>query len=163
MKAVLAILVAGAFTACSAKPPPPAMAPTRVETSTAALTSAEADPATIACEMVCEGARIDGVDYHAAAIADANRTVASMHDDLLACYQKRLATHPRAHASLTFDVVLEPDGTVRRVETTGGAMLGEKALRCMTERMQHAAFAPVHGGGTLRMHLPLTFRTTQNL
>jgi hypothetical protein len=165
MKAVLAILVSGLLIACATKPlPGPSVAPLApTETSTAALTSAEADPATLGCELVCEGARIDGVDYHAAAVADANRVIGTMHDDLLACYKNRLVTHPRAHASLTFDVVIEPDGTDRRVDTTGGAMLGDKALRCMTDRIQRGVFAPVHGGGTLRVHVPMTFRTTQNL
>lgn len=163
MKAVLTILVCGVFTACATKPPPAPAVPPH-ETTSAALTSAEtveADPATIGCEVVCEGARIDGVDYHAAAVTDANRVIGAMHDDLLACYRKRLATNPRAHASTTFDVILEPDGTVRRVETTGGAMLGDRALRCMTDRIQRGVFAPVFGGGTQRVHVPLTFRTTQ--
>ena len=164
MKVVLAILVAGVLTACATKAPPP---PT--QTTSAALTavepaeSAEADPATIGCELVCDGARIDGADHHAVAVADADRVIAAMHDDLLACYKQRLVTHPRAHATLTFDIVLEPEGKVRRIETTGGAMLGEKALRCMTDRLERGTFAPVHGGGTLRVHVPMTFRTTQNL
>jgi hypothetical protein len=171
MKPVFVLLVAGVFTACATKGPPPA-APTPIETTSAALTSAEgpaanesaeADPATIACELVCDGARIDGVDHHAAVVAEADRVVGAMHDDLLACYKKRLVTHPRAHASLTFDIVLEPDGTVRKVETTGGAMLGDKAMRCMTERLARGGFAPVRGGGTLRVHVPMTFRTTQSL
>lgn len=165
MKAVLASVVFAALVvACASKPPPPP-----VTTSSAALTTpsekeaADVEPATIGCELVCEGARIDGVDHHAAAVADADRVVGAMHEDLLACYRKRLVTNPRAHASLTFDIVIEPDGTVRKIETTGGAMLGDKTIRCMTERLERGVFAPVHGGGTLRIHVPITLRTTQNL
>lgn len=160
MKLPLALLFfTAACTATSTQPPP---------ASTTAVTShdmAEAQPATIGCEVVCEGARIegDGIDHHAAAVADADRVVAAMHDDLLLCYRARLRTHPRAHASLTFDVVLEPDGRVRRIETTGGAMLGDATLKCMTDRLEKGAFAPVHGGGTLRIHVPITLRTTQNI
>ena len=83
---------------------------------------------------------------------------AAMRDDLLACYAARVRQKPEAHAFLGIDLVLEPTGAVRSVETTGGALLGDKAMKCIVERVKKAKFAPVHGGGTLQIHVPFTFR-----
>jgi hypothetical protein len=137
--------------------------PPAVATTTAALT-APAPPADD-CEIVCtdldvvaETPRIDEPDRHAAAVADARAVIASMHEDLVACYRKGLAARPRAHGSPTFDLVIEEDGSVRKVETTGGAPLGDVTMACMTRRMTRAHFAPVYGGGTLRIHVPLILR-----
>lgn len=158
---LLASLFVASSVACASSPPPPAPAPTSGPTPVTAAEIAEAQPATIGCELVCEGARIEGVDHHAAAVKNADEVVAAMHDDLLACYQARVRTHPRANASLTFDIVIGPDGSVRSIETTGGSMLGPKTVKCMTDRLERGTFAPVYGGGTLRIHVPITLRTTQ--
>ncbi len=152
----IAILACGAVAACAHGSPPPAASTTRI-------TSAEPEP--VACEVECGGAsvvpepaRAPEPDYHAAAVADADRVMASMRDDLLACYEKRLATNPQARAFVMLDIVLQADGRVRRVDATGGGMLGDAALTCMTSRVTRASFAPVHGGGTLRLQVPLTLR-----
>jgi len=97
-------------------------------------------------------------DIHARAVADANAVLASMHDDLVACYRARAAVKPRAHAFLTIDIVVQEDGTVRRVETTGGALLGDAAMRCIVDRVQRGKFAPVDGGGTRHIHVPFAFQ-----
>jgi hypothetical protein len=97
-------------------------------------------------------------DHHADAVADADAVFAGMHDDLLACYRPRAARDPRAHAFVTVDVVLNPDGTVRSVATTGGAMLGDAGLACISRRVRRATFAPVWGGGTLHLSVPMSFR-----
>jgi hypothetical protein len=47
---------------------------------------------------------------------------------------------------------------VRRVETTGGALLGDATLKCITQRLTRGVFEPPHGGGTLRIQVPLTLR-----
>jgi hypothetical protein len=98
------------------------------------------------------------VDVHAAAVANVDRVFAGMHDDLLACYRARLAVDPTAHAFLTIDMVLGPDGNVRTVETTGGARLGDKGLACIVRRVKAATFDPIPGGGTRRVQVPLTLR-----
>jgi hypothetical protein len=59
---------------------------------------------------------------------------------------------------VVLQVVLEPDGHVRSVTSTGGAMLGDQGLGCLTRRVQRATFQPVHGGGTLHVEVPLEFR-----
>lgn len=155
--AVLALVATAA--ACASSPPAPPATP--------AVTTTSAEPATVGCELVCEGVEVvpeaaraaDSPDHHAAAVADANRVIASMHDDLLACYKKRLAENPRAHGFVTLDIVIEETGRVRKIESTGGALLGAATMRCMTTRVERATFAPVHGGGTLRLQIPLTLRT----
>jgi hypothetical protein len=81
-----------------------------------------------------------------------------MHDDLLACYKKRVAVNPRAHGFITVDVVIDPDGRVRDVETTGGAILGEVTMGCLVERIKRGSFDPPHGGGTLRVQVPFSLR-----
>jgi hypothetical protein len=55
-------------------------------------------------------------------------------------------------------IVVGPDGSVRRVETTGGAILGETTMKCIVERIQRATFDPPHGGGTLTIEAPFSLR-----
>jgi hypothetical protein len=112
---------------------------------------------------VCEGAQLvakdaQTPDFNRAAVDDANRVIGEMHDDLLACYTKRLASRPTAHGFITVDIVVEADGRVRQVETTGGALLGDGAMTCIVDRIKRATFAPVHGGGTQRIHIPFALR-----
>ncbi len=54
------------------------------------------------------------------------------HGDLLACYKKPVAVNPNAHGFITVDVLIEADGKVAQVETTGGAVLGEGTMACMS-------------------------------
>jgi hypothetical protein len=115
-----------------------------------------------ACVLVCGSAaaahlEMPSVDYHVDEAENADAVFASMHGDLLACYRERVAQSPNAHASLVVDVVLAPDGSVRAVDTTGGALFGDRTMRCITRRIQRGTFAPVRGGGTLHIQIPLTF------
>ena len=115
------------------------------------------------CDLVCERAQIvprpaDGPDYHEKATANANTVIEAMHEDLLACYKKRVAANPNAHGFITIDVIVGPDGRVRDVETTGGAVLGETTMSCLVQRVKRASFDPPHNGGTLRIHVPFSLR-----
>jgi hypothetical protein len=160
VRTVLAALFAGgglAVTACQSAPPtpPPAAAPV------ATTTGAEAP----LCDLHCEGAEVTPMpqrpqqpDHHAAAVANANQVLSAMHGDLLACYKDRVKVVPAAHAFMTIDVVINPDGTVRAVETTGGALLGDASIKCIVDRVKKATFAPVKDGGTLRIHAPFSLR-----
>ncbi len=139
--------------------------PAREPSSQTTTTSAEMPAAEESCAVVCGSAATVAAptpepDYHAQAVADADRVFAAMRGDLLACYRARVATYPQAHASLYVDVVIGSDGDVRKVETTGGALLGDRTMRCITSRVERARFAPVRGGGTLRIQVPLTFSRT---
>jgi len=150
--AVLLLLAACA----SAPPPPPQPAPQTTITTT---TSAEVDR----CELTCASPRLvvdsgEPADVQAAAIANVDNVFASLHDDLLACYRARVAVDPNAHAFLTVDIILEANGKVRDVETTGGAHLGDKGLACIVRRIKAASFEPIPGGGTRRVQVPLTLR-----
>lgn len=155
------ILASTAFcfvAACSAKPPAEAVAPSTVTTTTQAVTVAEP-----ACDVVCEGARVvaqpaEQPDYHAQAVANANAVFATMHGDLLACYKKRLSVDPNAHAFLTVDAIIGPEGRIAWIGTTGGARLGKEGVACIVDRIREATFEPVTGGGTRRIQVPLTFR-----
>jgi hypothetical protein len=75
------------------------------------------------------------VDHHAAAVADADAVFAAMQPDLLACYRAEWRH---------FDVLVE--------------MLGDAGLACITRRVKRAMFAPVWGGGTLQLSVPVFFR-----
>jgi hypothetical protein len=162
MKPSLAIVLA-LLTACASTPPPrPAPSPSGPTTTSAEAPTSEN---VSRCEVVCEGARIvpqagETPDYHARAVANADRVFAAMHGDLLACYKARVAVDPKAHGFITVDVVIGPDGAVRSVETTGGAPLGEKAMGCIVERIRAATFEPMPGGGTRRIQVPFAFRRT---
>jgi hypothetical protein len=153
-----ASLLLGLLAACSSTPSRVVM-PGAPEPPVTTLTSGEAPR----CEVSCETPRIalepgEAVDVHAAAVANVDRVFAGMHDDLLACYRARLAVDPTAHAFLTIDMVLGPDGNVRTVETTGGARLGDKGLACIVRRVKAATFDPIPGGGTRHVQVPLTLR-----
>jgi hypothetical protein len=153
--------------AASPSPPKPANTPSSgagTTITTAGQTTEEitAEPQTY-CDLVCERAMIvprpaDGPDYSARATDNANEVLAAMHDDLLACYQKRVAANPNAHGFITVDIVIDPEGHVRDVETTGGAILGERTMSCLVHRIRRGSFEPPHGGGTLRIHVPFSLR-----
>jgi hypothetical protein len=161
---LLALLLACAATP-SAKSPQP-IATTDVSSADGAAPSgSEATKAEgpVVCDLVCERARVvrrerDAPDYHARATEDANRVLAAMGPDLLACYQKRVTVDPRAHGFITVDIIVGPDGRVIDVETTGGAILGKGTMDCMRRRIEKGVFEPPHGGGTLRIQAPFSLR-----
>ena len=146
-----------ACAACSGSPPA-----TPVETKATSNVEVTTAPQ-VPCDLVCEKAQIvsrvtDAPDYNARATANANQVIGDMHGDLLACYKARVAANPDAHAFLTIDVLVGPDGRVQTVETTGGALLGPATMTCLTSRIQRGVFEPPHGGGTLRIHVPFSLR-----
>lgn len=146
---------------CTGTTPPSALvAPTTKTTATSVEITADTQAV---CDLVCERAMIvprpaDGPDYSAKATDNANAVLESMHDDMLACYTKRVAVNPQAHGFITVDIVIGPDGHVRDVETTGGAILGDRTMSCLVHRIKLGAFDPPHGGGTLRVHVPFSLR-----
>ena len=81
-----------------------------------------------------------------------------MHDDLLSCYTARLRGSPKAHGFITVDIVIGPTGEVQKVETLGGALLGDAAMACIVNRIKRGRFDPPHGGGTMRLQAPFTLR-----
>jgi hypothetical protein len=96
--------------------------------------------------------------YTTRAVDKANATLTGMHDDLLACYVTRVKTYPKAHAFLTIDIVVGADGGVQTVETQGGALLGDAAMKCIVERIRRGEFATPPHGGTMRLQVPFTLR-----
>jgi hypothetical protein len=161
---------AAALFGCATTLPKEAVATTSIATTaTTTATVPEArssevttDPVT-ECDLVCERAQAvaraaDEPDYNAQATANANTVLEGMHDDLLACYKKRVLVNPNAHGFITVDIVIDPSGHVRNVETTGGAILGDGTMGCIVKRIQRASFEPPHAGGTLRIHVPFSLR-----
>jgi hypothetical protein len=120
------------------------------------------------CDLVCEGARVvvpkvvpkeETADaYTSEAVEKANATLNAMHDDLLRCYTSRVSEYPKAHAFLTVGIVVGPDGHVQDVETQGGALLGDGAMKCIVNRIKQGEFTPPRGGGTMRFEVPFTLR-----
>jgi hypothetical protein len=116
---------------------------------------------------VCERASLirheippdESADYYTQQAVDrANGTLNTMNHDLLACYEARVKAYPKAHAFLTVDIVVGPDGRVQNVETQGGALLGELTMRCIVDRIRQGEFAPPPRGGTMRFEVPVTLR-----
>ncbi len=117
----------------------------------------------VECDLVCERAQIlrhpsESPDYNAAAVANADEVLGAIQPDLLACYKKRVAVNPKAHGFITVDILIDPNGKVEQVETTGGAVLGEGTMACLVNRIKAATFAPVHGGGTQHIRVPFSLR-----
>jgi hypothetical protein len=164
--------------ACASNPPPKAPAegtpakstaesatavpPAESASPPAPLPDVTTEPQTF-CDLVCEQARVvarpaDGPDSFAQATENANKVLGAMQGDLLACYKKRIAVNPKAHGFITVDILVGPDGHVRTVDTTGGAILGDKTMSCIVDRIKTAVFAPPHAGGTLRVQVPFSLR-----
>jgi hypothetical protein len=160
---------------CAASRPPATAATPPDNTAATQLTSAPlpeplitdretmAQDADAVCGLVMESAQIvprpaELPDLHANAVADANRVLADMNDDILACYKLRIKQSPSAHAFLTTDILVGKDGHVLRVDTTGGALLGDKAMACIVHRIEQAKFAPPYGGGTRHITVPFNLR-----
>jgi hypothetical protein len=165
----LPLLASALLIACGSTPAPrtPATAAAveepAVTTTGAQAATPGAPQAAPVCDLVCEGAQLVSKgaktpDHNRAAVDNANEVIRGMHDDLLACYTKRLASRPTAHGFITVDIVLEAGGHVQDVETTGGALLGDGAMTCIVDRIKGGTFAPVHGGGTQRIHIPFSLR-----
>ena len=168
------LLLAGAALTTGCKPPPSGpWVKSAAETSPATARAPEPQNASSAdapppkCDLVCGGASVvshkitpdESADYYTnEAVEKANATLDGMHDELLACYTARVKAYPKAHAFLTIDIVVGPEGGVQTVETQGGALLGEPAMRCIVERIKQGAFAPPPRGGTMRLQVPFTLR-----
>jgi hypothetical protein len=158
----LKLLVPSLLLACAACRPLPPIEPAPAAAKTTSHADVTAEPQ-VPCDLVCEQAQIlarseDSKDYNAQATANANQVLDAMHADLLACYTKRVAANPDAHAFLTVDILIGANGHVEHVETTGGALLGPATMNCLTSRIQRAVFEPPHGGGTLTIPVPFALR-----
>lgn len=164
-----------ALVACaSAVPKQPVVATTTTSLATTAPPGIATNPtnasssevttdAVTECDLVCERAQavpraVDLPDYTQQATDNANAVLEGMHGDLLACYKKRVAVNPNAHGFITVDIVIDPSGHVRNVETTGGAVLGDGTMSCIVQRIKRGTFEPPHAGGTLRIHVPFSLR-----
>jgi hypothetical protein len=95
-------------------------------------------------------------DYTQREIDNATAVLSAMQGDLLACYTKRLRANPRAHAFVTVDILIGSDGHVGRVDTTGGALLGDRTMSCIVRRITQGVFEPPHGGGNIHVQMPFT-------
>jgi len=143
------IVVAGAIAllgCTTALPKEPVVATTTTTAADVPAAEVTADPVAVAAEP----------DYTAQATANATLVLEGIHDDLLACYKKRVAMNPNAHGSVIVDIVIDPRGQVRSIETTGGAGLGDETMTCIAQRIKRATFEPPHDGGTLRVEVPFS-------
>jgi hypothetical protein len=169
---IVTVATAVALLGCAgASAPRTPAAPALTATSAATVSSASEKAASTEitanavteCDLVCERAQIvprpaDGPDYNAKATANANAVLEGMHDDLLACYKKRVSVNPNAHGFITVDIVIDGEGRVRNVDTTGGAILGAGTMSCIVHRIERGSFERPHGGGTLHIHVPFSLR-----
>lgn len=143
--------------ACASSTAPP------VSASTTTTSTPRSGDEKVECDLVCERAAFAVkpavlVDYSVQALANANAVLESKQPAMLACYKKRVAVAPNAHAFITVDVVIGPDGHVQSVETTGGALLGDQTMACIVDQIKQATFDKPHNGGTLHISVPFTLR-----
>jgi hypothetical protein len=169
LAAQAALLGAGC---AGARPPASAVAVSAVDTTSAEVPAQSASPAqsetprevdSTECTLACEAPQMVPrpaafPDYTQREIDDANEVLGAMHDDLLACYKKRVRVRPEAHGFITVDIVVGSDGRVAHVDTTGGALLGDGTMQCIVARISRGAFEPPHGGGTVHVRVPFSLR-----
>lgn len=166
------ILAAFIALGCSSSARPPTVAASNpVETAQHADPASESldstDPGARECKLYCEAPRmvprvVPEPDYTQREIDNATTVMASMTDDLLACYKKRLRVNPKAHAFMTGDVLVGSDGRVRKVDTTGGAILGDHTVACVVHRIEQGVFEPPHGGGNIHVQMPFSLRVVSD-
>lgn len=94
------------------------------------------------------------VDLQTELERESARVFASMHDDFLRC----LATS-KGSAFIGVEVVLTPNGNVRRVKTTGGALAGERAMSCIERRIIRARFPRSRDGAANRVTTSFAYRS----
>jgi len=70
----------------------------------------------------------------------------AMHGDIYKCL-----SHSRGNAYITVEAVVKNDGTVASVKTTGGALAGPAAMKCVERRVLRARFPHLRGKGTSRV------------
>ena len=95
-------------------------------------------------------------NYTQREIDNATDVLSAMTGDLLACYKQRLRANPKAHGYITVDITVGSDGRVRKVDTTGGAILGDQTMACIVRRIQQGVFEPPHGGGNIHVQVPFS-------
>ena len=115
------------------------------------------------CKLHCEPPRLiprvrPEPDYTQGETDNATTVLASMSDEILACYKKRLRVNPNAHGFITVDILVGSDGHVHNVETTGGAILGNQTMACIVHRIEQGVFEPPHGGGSIHVQMPFSLQ-----
>ena len=157
-------VVAACLSACAASSPPPKTASTPAPPRSPPVeTAPSTDPGAVECKLYCEAPRFvprpePEPDYTQREIDNASNVLSSMTDDLLGCYKTRLRTNRQAHGFITVDILVGPDGRVRKVDTTGGALLGDVTMACIVHRIERGVFEPPHGGGNIHVQMPFSLR-----
>ncbi len=111
------------------------------------------------CALRCELPRMvprpaPEPDYTQRETDNATAVVSSMKSDLVACYSKRLRVNPQAQGAITVEIEVGEDGHVRKVDTTGAAVLGRQTMACISHRIEKGVFEPPHGGGNIYVEVP---------
>lgn len=70
----------------------------------------------------------------------------AMQGDLLRCLHGS-----RGNAYITVEALVRNDGTVSSVKTTGGALAGTPAMKCVERRVAKATFPRLRGAGPSRV------------
>jgi hypothetical protein len=166
----LTILLPALGLACSPATPSPRTPPRADAEVVAAPPDAAEQPEATQCEVVCEGAQVstvtpgtvsvgDAESYTTAQTEDAKVALAAINDQLVQCYASRLRSAPATEGSVSFDILVGPDGHVARVDPVGGEKLGP-ARDCMEKAMRGASFMAPPGGGTSSIRVQFTLRRT---
>lgn len=74
-----------------------------------------------------------------------------MHGDLLRCL-----AGSRGNAYITVEALVRNDGTVSAVKTTGGALAGTPAMKCVERRVAKATFPRLRGHGPSKVKASFT-------
>jgi hypothetical protein len=142
---------------------PPSNAPSAAGPTAESAATPESEPGAVECKLRCEAPRLiprvaPEPDYTQREIDNATSVLSSMTGDFLACYKKRLRVNPNAHGFITIDILVTSDGHVRKVDTTGGAILGDQTMACIVHRVEQGVCEPPHGGGNIHVQVPFSLQ-----
>ena len=155
---LLACVAAGCVPARPPSNQPPAAGP-----PVASAAGSESEPGAVECKLRCDPPRLvprvaPEPDYTQREIDNATSVLSSMTDDILGCYKTRLRVNPNAHGFITVDILVGSDGHVHKVDTTGGAILGNQTMACIVHRIGQGVFDPPHGGGNIHVQMPFSLQ-----
>ena len=75
-----------------------------------------------------------------------------MQGDLLRCL-----SGTKGSAYIAIEAAVRNDGTVATVKTTGGALAGPTAIKCVERRVARATFPKLRGAGASKVKAQFTF------
>lgn len=98
-----------------------------------------------------------GTGLIGSAVADADKTIATMQPKFQACYNAGLEKDPKLAGGLTIKTEIKADGTVGNATAQDTQGLSPAVVKCLTDTMKKAKFSPPKAAQLATIEVPLKF------